>query len=279
MKQLSLPKKVNHRFQTRENDIFLNKILKRKRGSKTPRVFFRRYKTLLKIIIPAAILGAGLFYLYRYADNKGFLKIKMVEVAGAEKFVNFDDIKTLAENNSMGKNIIFYNALKLQDLLMANFLGAKSISVEKELPYTIKVVVEERVPLAVLHLSENGSNYLIDGDGYVLGEIGSGFNDLPKVTYEGKVLVGTFVEKDVVPITVEIIKNASQDDLKISSISFYPKYTRLFIGSGTEVLIGNEKDKVKSLDVVSSMLKKLSLEGKKVNKIDLRYDKVIVLYE
>jgi hypothetical protein len=53
----------------------------------------------------------------------------------------------------------------------------------------------------------------------------------------------------------------------------------MFVSDGVEVLMANAKSRENSMNVISSLLRKSNPEGKKVSRIDLRYDKVIVLYE
>jgi hypothetical protein len=131
----------------------------------------------------------------------------------------------------------------------------------------------------VLYSTTDRKFFLIDADGYVLGEVDKTLSGLPVVRYESPVKVGSFVEKEMVPITVELLKLSEKDDLKVSSISFYPKYTKIFVLGGVEVLISNSKNRENSMNVVTSLLRKTGPEGKKMSKIDLRYDKVIVSYE
>jgi hypothetical protein len=44
-------------------------------------------------------------------------------------------------------------------------------------------------------------------------------------------------------------------------------------------LVDRSKDLGKLIEVVSSLIKRADLEGKRVSRIDLRYDKVIVSYD
>jgi len=280
MKPLILPRKYNRlSSQTSGKDIFLKKLLKRKRGLKSPKTILKKYKIILGIIIPLTLLITGVLFAYNTLNQKGYMKIDSVEVTGTEKYVNENDLRKLAEENAYGKNIFLYSTYELQKVLQENFLGAKNITISKILPNKIKIDVSERVPLAVVLSISDKNLYLIDGEGYVLGQVSEAFTGLPRVQYEGKVPVGSFLQKDIVPITLEILGLAEKDELLVSSMSFYPQYTRLDLNLGTILLISNEKSKENSIKSASYLIKKLSLEGKKVRKIDLRYDKVIVSYE
>ncbi|KKS19373.1 MAG: hypothetical protein UU77_C0051G0005, partial [candidate division WWE3 bacterium GW2011_GWC1_41_7] len=77
----------------------------------------------------------------------------------------------------------------------------------------------------------------------------------------------------------ELVDSISEHNLKVSSMSFYPNYAQLYTEGGIEVYIGNDKSKSESVTIIADLVKQLGLEDRKVKKIDLRYDKVIVSYE
>ena len=279
MKPLNSPKNIKKPYQKTGSQVFLNKLLARKRNVKNTRTVVRKYFKIVSILFPLLLLALIIYFSYSYLDRKGLLDIKEFEIIGATKYVNLNDISSLVKRNIEGKKITNMDIKKLENLLKNNFLGAKNISVQRESLSKIKVTVEERVPLAVLFSTLDMKNYLIDGDGYVLGEVGADTIDLPVVRYEKSVLVGTFVEKDLVPLTIQLLDLSEKEELKVSSISFLPKYMRLYVESGVEVLVDKSKDLRKLIEIVSSLIKRSNLEGKRVSRIDLRYDKVIVSYD
>ena len=266
-------------FQKSGNDAFLKNLMAKRRGKKTPQTVFRKYGRILKILLPVLLLFFGILYLLKYVDEKGLLDIKEVEVSGAAKFVNYNDLKNLVETNTLGKKITSIDTSKLEKTLQENFLGAKVISVQRSTPNKLKVVVDERVPVALLDSVTLGKIFLIDIDGYVLGEVDDSYSGLPEVKYSGNVYAGSFINKEMVPLTIEILEISKKKELSVNSISFYPKYTRLYVGSGTEVLLSNSKELEKNINIASYLVKKSLLEAKKLSKIDLRYDKVIVSYD
>jgi cell division septal protein FtsQ len=279
MKLSSSPKSIKKLYQGKTSQIFLNRLLRRRRGVRNPRTMIRKYSKSGSIVALLALLVAAIYFSYTYLDRRELLDIEGFEIVGATKFVNMNDVASLVKTNIEGKKISNFNPGILETLLKSNFLGAKNISVQRKSLNNIKVIIEERVPLAVLFSLPDNRKYLIDVDGYVLGEVEDSFNELPTVQYNRAVLVNTFVEKDIVPLTVELLNLLEKEELKASSISFHPKYMKLYVESGTEVLIGNYKNYEKFMEVVSSLIKKSNLEGKNVSRIDLRYDKVIVSYD
>ncbi|NMB91534.1 FtsQ-type POTRA domain-containing protein [candidate division WWE3 bacterium] len=289
MKSLNTPKTKGNRsvkrypFQVSPNaqvsgsDLVLKRINKRRKTFKNPKAVLRSHHGMAKkIFVSCLLVGVFVFIMSKF-NILEYFKVNSIKVLGSSKFVNEKDIKTLVEKNSLGRSIFAINTENLKDTLKKNFLGAKNIEVEKDYPNTLKVVVEERTPIAILY-NDKGIFYLIDSDGYVLGIVDKNYLELPKIRYEDDISVGNFLDKDIIPVSVDILKFAEKEELNVSSMSFYPKYTKIYVGS-TEVYIGYDKSREKSIETVGALIKKLSVEGKVAKKIDLRYDKVIVLYD
>lgn len=265
--------------QTSGSDMLMRKIYTKRRVKRDPKYIVRKNRSWVsKFFLLAFIIGILSFVVYKF-DLVGFLKISSVEVLGAEEFVNEKDIKVMAESYSFEKSNLTFNCKDLEDVLKENFLGVKDVSVEKVYPNKIRVLIEERKPLAILYSDTEGKKYLIDNEGYVLGEVVDRFSYLPRILYEGDVGVGTFLEENVIPVSAEILRFAEVEDIRVSSISFYPKYIRLYVNGLIDTYVGNEKNREESLKTIGALVKKSALEGQKITKIDLRYDKVIVLYE
>lgn len=265
--------------QTSGSDMLMRKIYTKKRGKKDSRFVVRKHGGwFVKFLLFISFVSIASFLIHRF-DLVKHLRISGVDVLGAGEFVNESDIKVMAESYSSEKIIVGFNCKELESLLKENFLGAKNIAIEKIYPNIIKVLIEERKPLAILHNDKEGRRYLIDSEGYVLGEVVDRFSYLPRILYEGKVEVGDFLEENVVPVSVEILRFAEGEEVRVSSMSFYPKYIRIYVNGFIDAYIGNEKDKEESLKTIGALVKKSALEGQKITKIDLRYDKVIVLYE
>ena len=264
--------------QTKESQILLKNIKNRKRRVINSRIVFRKKHGVVgKIILLILILGIGVFLFFKF-DVPGYFKVSKANIVGAGTFVNNEDIKNLVERNIFGKYIFSVNEAELNDVLTKSFLGAKSITVKKDYPNSVDVYVEERIPLAVVYNNDD-ELFLIDSEGFVLGLITNSFVDLPKINYEGQIITGTFLEKDIIPISIDILKFAEQEDLKISSMSFNPNYAKLYLDTGAEVFIGYDNENQKSLRTIKALIDNSENEENVIKKIDLRYDKVIVLYD
>jgi cell division septal protein FtsQ len=205
--------------------------------------------------------------------------VSRINVTGPKNYVSLVDITEVAKENANGISIFSVNSSETQKKLLEAFQGAKEIRVSKRYPATINVKVIERTPVALVHNSNSEEFFLVDEEGYILGLIDRNITNLPEIAYEGDIKVGTFVDKRMVPLYMELVNALNEEKLNVSSMSFYPKYALVYINDGIQTFISNDRDKLESVRTISALIKQLMLEGKKIKKIDLRYDKVIVSYE
>jgi cell division septal protein FtsQ len=245
------------------------------------RKFVRQRRKLSKLsifITPLLVLliigfsGYLLFVKYRLFD------INNIEVSGTKSFVNEIDLKELARMRAYDKNIFTFNSNEFKKSLLHDFQGAKDIFVSKKLPRTISINIVERIPLAITHDFQKANFFLIDEDGYVLGQIEPNTSNFPEISYEGEIEVGFFLDKEAVSIYIQLLKSIDSEKLSASSMSVRSDYVTMYIGNAIEVLVGKDKDVPKTISTLSILLKQLATEGKDVKRVDLRYDKVIVSY-
>jgi len=264
--------------QTKESQVLLRNIKNRKRGVVSPRVVFRKKHGIVKkIIFLILLLGLVTFLFFKF-DVPSYFKVSHINIAGVGSFVNSEDVKNLVERNIKDQYIFSVKEKEISDILLKSFMGAKSVSVKRNYPNSVDVFVEERVPLAVVYNNDE-EYFLLDSEGYVLGVVTDAFSELPKIKYEGSIVIGTFLEKEIIPVSIEILKFAEKEELKISSMSFYPNHAKLYVDKGAEVFIGYNEDYNEAVKTVKALVVAPRKDGKMLKKIDLRYDKLIVLYD
>jgi cell division septal protein FtsQ len=242
------------------------------------RVYLRKYlKYYGHFLIGIVFIVLG-FYIKNGLETSEKLKISNVEIIGANSFVNESDLRVLAENHAFGQYYFKIDLTHLENISKENFLGAKKIDVSKKFPNKIILSVTERVPLAVLKNPKSPEYYLVDEDGYVLGIIDEEKNNLPLIQYNNVLHVGFTIDKNIIPIYLELLTSIDKENLYVSTVSVTDKYLNFTLEDSIDVYIGEDKNITKSVLVISELLKSLKLDGKDVKKIDLRYDKVIVEY-
>lgn len=266
----------NYQNHSRESQILLKNINERKRRVINSRLVLRKKHGVFLKILFLLIFLCALGYLFFKFDVLDYFKIAKVSITGTERFVSTEDVKNIVDRNAFGKYIFSVEEQELSEVISKSFLGAKNVYVKKDYPNSLNILIEERVAVAFVFNNKN-EFYLIDDDGYVLGMVTDDLQELPRINYEGSVVVGTFLDKDIIPISIEILKFADREDLKISSMSFTPNYAKLYLNTGPEVFMGYSKDIEKSLRIIKALVSGSKNNEEIIKKIDLRYDKVIVL--
>lgn len=214
--------------------------------------------------------------LYWFIYKSEFFDITLVNIRGKNVFVSINDMQNMCNSRLIGKNILFVNTSKTSLDLVNSFLASKSIKIQKRLPKTIIIEIEEREPMAILQKPDSDDLYLIDKEGFVLGLSSESFSALPKAYYEDDIKIGNFINKDIAPVYLEIVETSKKENLNATSMSINGKYTRMFFND-VEVKLSNGKNIPESLKVISALIKDYALRGKPLKSIDLRFDKVIVL--
>jgi cell division septal protein FtsQ len=116
---------------------------------------------------------------YRTAAASSFFDIEKVETKGAEhispkkieKIVKSQTVKTGVWNADL-------DAIKSE---INEFRYAKNVSVSRVLPNSIQVVVDERVPQAIIRL--NGKDFWVDEDAVILDRVSGEERDTPFVMF------------------------------------------------------------------------------------------------
>lgn len=237
----------------------------------------RSRKTLfaLKTIVLFAFISLGIWYFITYKP----VNITRVEITGVQRFVNSADVKSIVDEKALGKNIFLLNTRNLEKIVSENFLASKTVRVDRKFPKTIRVVIEERVPIALVLPSGSSDTlayYFVDSEGFVLGNADKAHTNLPIINYSQTVDVGKFLESEAVKYYFDLIKALDDDAIAVSTISSYPRYTQFYTKEDNQVLFSNQQPAKSQVKIFAKMMEAFKAEGKKVRKIDLRFDKVIV---
>ncbi len=242
------------------------------------RYYLRKHLDLAKSVVKlltTAVIIAGAVNLFLFSD---YFSVKKIIISGTNQFVNGTDVEQIAKSNAEGSNIVRFNTADLKNNLENSLLGAKYFEVKKRYPDTINILVHERVPIAIVYQNTE-EMFLVDEDGYVLGFTSPDNDTLPKIHFEKEIEIGLFIDKNVVPVYLQLSKLFTQEKIKVSTMSFYPDHVNFKIERGPEVFIGRHKDHREAVRAISALLKQTKLEDKELKRVDMRYDKVIVLFK
>jgi cell division septal protein FtsQ len=266
--------------------IYFNEKARKKNLLKRPKHINKEKRTRHIIIIFRMLTGlvflGGLtwFYIsYRPLD------IKSVDIVGAERFVSKEDVRKIAEEKVLDRNIVFLDSAGLREALAKNFLASKSVEIKRVLPNRLVITISERVPIALISSKYSKDFVFVDAEGFILGLADKDTTNLPVIKYSQEVGVGKFVEAHAVKYYFDLIRALDADNVAVSTISSYPRYTEFYIAAGltdngaTQVLFTNDQNPRPQVKILSRMAEAFKAEGKKLKKIDLRFDKVIVEFD
>ncbi|OGC47127.1 hypothetical protein A2886_00575 [candidate division WWE3 bacterium RIFCSPHIGHO2_01_FULL_42_13] len=230
------------------------------------------YITLFLVLLIIVLSGYIVFI------ERGAFRIQSVEVTGTKSFVSQVDVAELVKSRAFGQNILIFNSGALETSLLESFQGAKEIFVRKSFPSTLKISVIERTPAVVMYDEKKENFYLVDEEGYVLGQIEPGTTNFPEILYSGQIAVGYFLDENLVSAYFGLLQALDVEKISASSMSVHSDYVSLFIPDSIEVLVSRERNVYEAASLLSALLKQLATQGRDVKRVDLRYDKVIVSY-
>ncbi len=124
-------------------------------------------------------LGFLMFVGYRTAAASTFFDIEKVETKGIEH-ISREKIERIVKSHTVKTGV--WNAdLEAIKSDVNKFRYAKNVSVSRVLPDSIQVVVDERIPKAVVRL--DGKDYWVDEDAVVLNRVTGEEKDIPFVMF------------------------------------------------------------------------------------------------
>lgn len=251
----------------------LPRLLMKSSGSKYKKAR-RQYGTLISKIISVCVLFLLLGILTGLSSRYKLFEIKDIEVVGTRSYVSKADIKTMVSSIISSKNILFINTTELEKSIKDNFQGVGIVNINRRLNGNLLVTIIEREPIALI--TTNRDTFGVDKEGYVLGILDPKTTNLPKLTYEGDIKVGLFLDKSLVPTYIDVIKSLDEEKIKVSSISITEFDVRIFVDKGIEVLIARDNYSRQFAKQIKEVLNYMKTSGKSARRIDLRYDKVIL---
>lgn len=248
-------------------------VMKVRRHSAIQKTF--KYVKLGFAIVTVLTLIIATVYFIVFSE---YLKINSYEIRGTVKYVNHADLLKVTQNAAEHENILFLNTSTLAGTLQNTFQGAKQITIQKKYPKSLVVEVIERVPVAIVVGPVDNQHFLLDTDGYVLGIVDKERLSLPEIYYQEDIKVGYFINKDILPVYLELLDELDKNYVKFSSMSFYRKYVRIYLESSASIWLDNKRSIPDMVAGIAGLIRQSQLEGKDIQTIDLRYEKVFVSY-
>ncbi|MFA7309160.1 MAG: FtsQ-type POTRA domain-containing protein [Patescibacteria group bacterium] len=227
-------------------------------------------------------IGIGLLLMVVVAYLMFFsslFKIKKIEIVNNKVLIADDVAHFLEDRNIKEKNIFLLNVNQTRDILKQYYRRIDDVRIYKVVPNKLKIKIQEK-PSTILWQIED-RKYLIDTQGYVLGEATPNETSMPVVKDEAKIPVH---EKDriVTKAFINFVNTVDEslkkrvglgvDGYSIDQTTFELK---AHINSGFYLVFDTTKDPAEQLDKLMKVYEKgeiireyviLSIEGKVIVK-------------
>ncbi len=221
-----------------------------------------------------SLLAAVIFVVLVIVLFKFTFTIRYIEVTGDQSCLNKENIE--ATNNILGKNIFLINAREVQENLKKENSCLDSISLNKKLPSKLAVEVKAKVPVAKI----DGTDLLATADGLVIKQQAQ--TTIPTIYLPGNIKASQdarFTQNNVLSalgITAALLKS----DFTPASIRIVgPEDIAVYSTNETVALFTTRMSTSGQVDSLQSILTKAKIDAAKIAKIDLRFDKPIIIFK
>lgn len=183
----------------------------------------------------------------------------------------------LSEMN--GQNLLFLNTDKIAEILVHKNVNLKSIKIDKIYPDSLKLYPQAKIIKA--RIKSNTGKVLLDEEFILLRSEDEEVNNVPVIEVQNIPVVLSQkadwrVERAIIFYDQIINQGLSIRRIKVDG---YLAYVTLSIAEGTEVLIPLEEEGYKAAASLQIIMSRFRIEGKFVSRIDLQFDKPVVILE
>jgi len=248
-------------------------------------------KRILKALFLLA-LSLGVFLLFLRSD---FFKVRKIECR-VEKEACQAEIWNELNYLAFGKNLIFLKR-KIGEEILARYPIIKDLKIKKRLPNKLIFEFKKRSGVAVLgfelDLGEGKSSvlgkpvfetakdfYIVDEEGVVVEKENNPLLPLILLSEQFNLNIGQKVPKEEVIKAIDLLTvlRLNLFEPKVAKI-ISPYSLNVWLKEGVEVVLSFKKEAQIQLDSLQFILSRSKIEGKRIKKIDLRFDKPVVNYE
>ncbi len=227
---------------------------------------------MLKIFLIALILPSTLFLAIAFFSP--IFKVRNVEVTGSQNCLNPNQV--FDEQDVKNARIFFLSAKKLEESLKNSLECIDKIQITKIWPAKLRINVESRQAVARI---EDG-NYLVAVDGLVIGSAQT--SSLPTIFTQSKPNLdqNNKISDENVLFALTLTRELSKSDFLPTNIRFVDvDNIAVYNQEGQVALFTTKKSAERQTDTLQQVLSKAKIDSTKIAKIDLRFDKPVLVYK
>lgn len=231
--------------------------------------FYRRFHkgiVFITIVVITIIFLFTLNYIFR---------VKTISIIGDK------EIQLLGLDVLRSKNLILLQSEKEAEIIRQQNPAIKHVTIQKIFPSTIKLLIAQYDPYAVLE--GNSKFMIISQDGRILKKQNDLMYSIPRIHYYQKLNENLFRVGDTVNykdmiIALKIITFLKDLGLNIDTVDITGFDVLVCKVQEKEYIFSIEKSVDRSRYEVEQIIKKYRIEGKNYRKIDVRFDKPVITF-
>lgn len=223
-------------------------------------------RTIVLIVFLGTILLSFLIY--------KTLSVSTIELKGAQTLIGLDQFSS--------KPLFLIKNTKAAHDLLAKNPSFESIEISGQYPNKLIITATRSKMVGALKVS--GGFYQISSTGKVLAKVRNIEGKLPLITlqqllpYESYA-VGQIMSNREVVFSAYLLGKFAENNIPIDTVEMQGFDVVLCKGAGRTYVFSASKDKVAQFVDVAVIYRQFFIEGKKYSKIDVRFDKPIIVFE
>jgi len=178
------------------------------------------------------------------------------------------------------ENIIFLSTQKLARQLEKKIPLLETVKIKKIFPDKILFEFRKRSAAAAIKVDGQKRFLIVDEDGFLLEKVKK--TNLPIILTDQSIglSIGGRLDRDEVVWTIALLKNLKLKLLEPQVTKIVsPRRIELTLKGGPVVVFSSRKEAEIQLDSLQFIFSRAKIEGKRISKIDLRFDKPVAVYE
>jgi cell division septal protein FtsQ len=191
---------------------------------------------------------------------------------------------------TLGKNIFLLSSQVVEEGMKTSFPDIDKVRINKVFPGELKLVVELRRPVAALGLREDledfeeglatkSADFFITDEKVVIFQKASSPLDFTVILVDNLELinVGQKIDQEQLKQSVSLVTLLSKLDLKPELVRVLGKEIQVSFKEGLEVVFSSEKEASIQVGSLQLILSRTKIEGKSLKRVDLRFDKPVIV--
>jgi hypothetical protein len=242
-----------------------------------PKKSSTRSKNYYKIILRVFLVGILIFFIFWVKDSLFTFKVINCQIDGRDCP---EEIITKLKDQYLGKSLISVQDNSISDFVNSQgFLVSNTAFQKNWLKRSADFNFTARKPIA--YIKDNRIN-LIDKDGVVIGESSHNLN-LPQIIPDfslDPLINGEKFNQDEIKYALDILTKLKLYSFEPTKADIQSKFKiEITLLSGEQVVFSTMKEAAEQLDSLQLIFTRAKIEGKHISRIDLRFDKPVLLYD